>query len=213
MACMALLGVMIWPCVAASAATETYSYTVTHAKYGPMGTYDRTVNSAGAVTTAQSRLRTIVKILGIVVHREDADQTEIWRGGQLVSFHSVTTVNGSPLIVHGEVHGDHFVITTPSGTAVAPLDIAPSDPWSFKVGRGTVVSIKSGKIDPVNVTGGEAERVVVRGVSIPVRHYHVNTATQPDKWAVWLDAKGLPIKFQSLEHGADVDFVMTSHVG
>ncbi len=195
----------------AIAAPQTYDYVVTHSRYGVIGDYDRTIEQTGGITRAQSRLTIAVKVLGIVVHRENADQTEVWRGPRLISFNSVTTSNGKPLKVSGEARDNGFWVTTPAGTAIAPADVAASDPWGFsRTGPSQVVSIKSGKIEPVNVIGGETETLLLRGVAVPVRHFRVSTARQPDKWDVWLDAQGVPIKFRSLERGGTVDFTLNA---
>ena len=134
--CAAIVGVQLSP-VAANAGTQTYRYVITHARYGPIGAYDRTIDDTGGVTRAQSRLRIVVKLLGIVVHRESADQTESWRGKRLMSFQSVTTTNGRQLSVSGAARDDRFMVTSPSGTTAAPADVAASDPWSLnRLGPG-----------------------------------------------------------------------------
>lgn len=198
--------------VAAHAATRAYVYTVRHAKYGVIGAYNRTVDDAGGETRARSHLQIQVKMMGITMHRETADQSESWRDGRLMAFQSDTLVNGKDMKVSGQAHGGQFAVTTATGTVMAPPDIAASDPWSFShTGHGTVVSLRSGKVDQVDVTGGEPDRVTVNGAQVMARHFHVGTATQPDKWEVWLEAGGLPVKFRSFDHGAAVDFTLASH--
>ena len=196
---------------AAIAAQQTYDYVITHSRYGKIGTYDRVVDRAGGVMHAQSRMRIAVKMLGMVVHREVADQSESWRGGRLIAFHCTTTVNGAPISVTGQAQGDRFVVTSPTGTATAPIDVAASDPMGFKrLGHGEMVSIKSGKIEAIDVTGGEAEQVVIDGTQQPARHFRVSTAAQPNKWEVLIDPQGVPLKFRILEGGAQVDFTLAS---
>ena len=207
---VAIICALAWSAAAADA-THVFSYKVTHARYGDIGTYDRIISEAGGLTHAQSRLKITVRIFGIVVHREVADQTEDWRGGRLMSFRSVTTTNGHPLVVSGEASGDSFVVTTPTGVATAPASVAASDPWGFdRTGPGVVVSIKTGRIDQVNVTGGEADTVMLHGVATRARHFRVSTATQPDRWEVWLDERDVPIKFRSFDHGDAIDFTLVS---
>ena len=207
---IALIGLSAAP-IAANASPRTYSYTISHPVYGAIGTYSRTIDDAGGDTRAVSRLRVAVKVLGIVAHRENADQTEVWRGKRLESFSSATTTNGRLLNVSGEARGNQFMVTTPLGTAAAPADVAASDPWSLnRMGPGVVVSIKSGRLDKVDVTGGETETVTLHGASASARHYHVSTAAQANKWEVWIDAHGVPIKFRSAEKGGVVDFTLVS---
>lgn len=196
---------------AAMCAPQTYHYAITHSRYGAIGAYDRVVDQSDGMTRAQSHLNIAVRVLGMVMHRESADQTEVWRGQRLMSFQSLTTTNGQPLKVSGEARENGFVVTSPTGTANAPADVAATDPLGFnRLGPAKVVSIKSGKIEAINVTGGEADQITLKGVRVPVRHFHVSTAAQPDKWEVWLDPQGVPVKFRSLEHGDAVDFTLTA---
>jgi len=195
---------------AAQATPVTYRYVVTHPRYGAIGGYDRTSDEVGGEVRAAWRLRVTVRVLGLVVHRESGDQAEVWRDGRLVSFRSVIVTNGRPLSVSGEAEGPHFVVRSPAGVTAAPATVVASDPWLLThPGAGVVVSIRSGRIDPVSVTGGEAETLRIEGSSVAVRHFHVNAA-QPDKWEVWMDRNGVPVKFRSLESGAPIDFTLVS---
>jgi len=195
----------------ANGAALTYAYTVEHPFYGDIGTYTTVVDNGDGVTRIDSQLRVAVRIMGIVIYREDADHSEIWRGMRLVSFDSVTRRNGQQTDVRGEVRGNSFIVTSPSGTTVAPADVAPSDPWALKrLGAGVVVSTKSGKVDDVEVTGGEVSWVALNGTPTPTHHFHVRTSTQPDKWEVWFDEQGVPVKFRSIESGTPIDFTLAS---
>jgi hypothetical protein len=196
---------------AAHAAAQTYSYAITHPVYGAIGTYERSSGEAEGLTRANAHLKIAVRVLGVVVRRETSDQTEVWRAHRLISFQSLTSTNGRRSTISGAAGGDRFVVTSPSGTETAPADVVASDPWSLnRMGHGTVVSTRTGKVSPVDVTGGEPETIVLHGVSEPVRHFHVNTAAQPNKWEVWIDRRGVPIKFRSIETGGAIDFTLVS---
>jgi hypothetical protein len=201
--------------IAAQAASQSFAYTVSHSLYGQIGTYVRTVQDADGVTSARSQMRISVKVAGLVLHREVADQVEAWRGPRLISFQSVTTIDGKPLRVHGEARDNRFMVTTPQGTTAAPGDVAASDPWAFhRMGAAVIVSIKTGLISAVNVTGGEPVSVLLHGVQTPARLFHVKMNAQPNKFEVWLDARGFPIKFRSQEPGGAVEFTLaTPRVG
>jgi hypothetical protein len=195
----------------ANAASQSFAYAVSHSLYGPIGTYVRTVQDANGVTSARSQMRIAVKVAGLVLHREVADQVEAWRGPRLISFQSVTTIDGKALRVHGEARDNRFMVTTPAGTTTAPADIMASDPWAFhRMGAGVIVSIKTGLISAVNVTGGEPASVLLHGVETPARLFHVKMNAQTNKFEVWLDAQGFPIKFRSLEPGGAVEFTLAS---
>src|SRR5579871_6202940 len=79
---------------AAIPAAEVLSYRVKHAIYGDIGTYRNTIEQSGDTTTVLTEVHFKATLLGIVVHREDAERQERWRGGRLVFFHGVTTKNG-----------------------------------------------------------------------------------------------------------------------
>jgi hypothetical protein len=196
---------------AVDAAPQTFTYAVSHPRYGAIGIYVHTMDEGDGITRAQSRLRVAVKILGLVVYRQSADQTEIWQGPWLKSFQSTTITNGRKLEVSGMASSGRFLVTTPSGVAAAPTNIVASDPWSpNRIGPGTVVSTRTGRIDPMMVTGGETDSVMLHGVLATARHFHINTPDQPNKWEVWLGPRDVPLKFRSLEHGGAIDFTLIS---
>jgi len=199
------------PLGAANAAPRTYFYVITHRPFGPIGTYERTIDIVGGDTSAKSRLDITVRAFNFVVHRETADQVEFWHGKRLMSFQSATVVDGQQLLVRGEAQENRFVVTSPSGTVLAPGNVAASDPLSLdRTGLGTVVSLKTGEISPVEVTGGEADTVMQLGVLEPTRHYHVNTPLHADQWQVWFDRQGVPIKFCTYESSGPVDFTLAA---
>jgi len=203
----ALLGAL--SLTAASAEARTDTYTVEHPRYGNIGTYVHTVDvDADGVTRIASRLHIAIRKLGIVLYRKDVDQDEVLHGARLVSFHNMTSTNGHRIDVRGESRDNHFVVTSPSGTMVAPGDVAPFDLWSLGQ-LGTGPAIKSGKLDTIRVTGGETVRVSREAKTTRARHFHVLTGTQPNTWDVWLDEQGVPIRFRCVEAGTAIDFILT----
>ena len=206
----AFLGVLV-PAGAVYGAPLTYVYTVEHPFYGNVGTYTDVIDDAGGVLRIDSTLHIAVTLLGIALYQEDATRSEVWRGSRLSSFVSVTDRNGSRIRVTGAAGENVFFVTSSSGTVSAPADIAPSDPWALKrIGTGAVVSTRSGKIDKVEVIGGEAASLFMNGIFVPVRHFRVRTEAQLDKWEIWFDEHGVPIKFRSLESGTPIDFIIAS---
>jgi Domain of unknown function (DUF6134) len=191
----------------ALAAPERYDYRVIHPTYGDIGTYTNTVERRGEDTEVRSELRIAVRMLGIVVYRQEAERTERWHGHTLVSFDGVTVTNGEKLPVHGEARGGAFVVTTPSGSVTAPADVHPSNPWSPMVLKTDVMmSTRTGAVQPVHVSGGELEPVNLPGITRRLHQYEVVS----DKHQfVWLDDKGTPIAFRTVESGTPVDFVLT----
>jgi hypothetical protein len=214
MACTALqigaglLSIALVPGVS-RAAPATYRYTISSRQFGAIGTYVRSADTVDGLQRAQSKLRIVVRVLGIPVYREQADESEAWQAGRLVSFESRSTINTKTMLVHGELRDGRLEVTNPKGVKFAPPGTVAADPWSSRqLGPATVVTIKTGEILKVDVTGGESERLVVNGVPTLTRHYHVSTAAQPDWWQIWLDSHDVPVKFRSEEHGRTVDFAL-----
>jgi hypothetical protein len=187
---------------------RAFDYSVVHPFYGTIGTFTENIARTGGTTRIDSHVRVAVKILGIVVHREESDHVEIFHGDRLVTLRSATTTNGTRIDVQGEAQGDHFVVTSPSGVVEAPADIAPSDPWVLKqIGSGTVVSTKTGRIIPTRVTGGEQVTISLQGVMVSTRHFMAHGERQQD---IWLNDQDVPVMFRSVEGGTPIDFILTS---
>jgi hypothetical protein len=200
------IGALVASAALASAA-QTYSYVVEHPTYGDIGTYSDTIQQSGDTLRIDTKLRVAVKVLGIVVHREEADRTELWRANRLISFHSITTTNGKPIEVQGEARDNGFVITSPSGTAVAPANLYTSSPWSTRLpDTGVMMSTKTGRVETVQNLGSEQALVPVLGSEVPVRHVQIYTDKHQD---VWLDRSGVPVRFRTEVAGTPIDFVLT----
>jgi hypothetical protein len=196
---------------AARAAPQTSTYEVDHAVFGNIGTYTHTSSDTDGGLRAEARLNIVVKVLGVALRRETSSQVAVWRGQRLVSIQSTVTTNGRQTRVSGVADGDRFVVTTSAGTANAPADAMISDPFTLnRMGPGAVVSTLTGKVWTVQVTGGEIEPIAVRGVTQSAKHFHVNAPGQANKWEVWIDARGVPVKFRSQESGGAIDFNLMS---
>lgn len=189
----------------------TLRYEITSRGLGSIGTYVRTIDQENGLDRAQSQLRIQVRMMGIPVFRERADQIEEWRDGRLVEFRSVSTANAKPLLVHAELRDGRLLVTTPEGAKLAPAGAIPADPWfARQLGPATVVTIKTGRIMTVDTTGGEPDLITVDGVPTLTHHFHVNTQGQANWWEIWVDARGVPVKFRSQENGRQVDFNLTA---
>jgi hypothetical protein len=192
-------------------AAETYSYSIRHPTLGEIGTYTDRVERRDGQWQVDTTVRIAARVLGIVMHREEAQRRQIWRDGRLVFFHGITTTNGVPIEVRGEAEGDAFRVATPAGTEVAPANVVLSDPWQAsrsggRLSTGTMLSTKTGRIGPVEATGGESERLSVDGVALAVKHYAFASDKRQD---VWLDSRGIPVMFRTIENGTPIDFVLS----
>jgi hypothetical protein len=190
----------------ACAAQQVYQYRIEHPTYGAIGTYTNTVDRAGDRTAVVSSLHVLVKVLGIVVFREDAQRTELWQSDRMTSFEGITTTNGNRIQIHGEARDDSFVITSPSGVSIAPANVHPSNPWSLKIfDTNVMMSTKSGKLFDVRLVGNVERSVTFDGVIEKLHQYDVDGE---QRQIVWLNDSGVTIAFRILESGMPVDFVL-----
>jgi hypothetical protein len=185
---------------------EVYTYSIIHPTYGDIGTLTDTISRGPETTRIDSRLRIAVKLLGIVVSRQDSDTTEIMQGDRMVSLESVTEKDGRHLEVHGKAQGDQFVVKTMSGSFVGPATILPSDPWMLKrTGEATVIFTDTGRITVMRISGGDVATVSLNGASVSAKHF---TVTGDKHQEVWLDSREVPVMFRTVEDGTAIDFVL-----
>jgi hypothetical protein len=190
----------------AVAGPDIYEYRVEHPLYGDIGTYTNIVDQAGDSADIETRLNIVVKFLGVVVHREEAERREHWQNDRLTLFRSVTKTNGQPIEVAGEAHGDTFVIEAPTGTFDAPANVRPTNPWSLSfVTSGLVMSTKSGRIFKAHLDDVKDVVVMADGKSERLRQFDVTTDKHQ---VVWMDEHNVPVAFRTEENGTPIDFVL-----
>jgi len=202
-----LAGLTMLAPAAAWATQTTYDYHIEHPRYGDIGTYTNVVKDFGDSIEVDSEIHVAVRVFGMVMYREEGTRTEHWQGNRLVGFDSVTVTNGTRIEVHGEAKGDAFVLTTPSGTIEAPPQVHPSNPWALQVlDTDMVMSTKSGRVERVNVSGGELESVNFDGKELRLHRYDV-VGTKREQ--VWLDDRGVSVAFRTEDEGSKIDFVLS----
>jgi hypothetical protein len=190
----------------AYAGPQVYTYSILHPFYGDIGTLTDTIDRSAGTTRINARLRIAVKLLGIVVSRQETDTTEIMRGDRLVSLQSVTDKDGRHFEVHGELQANRFLVNATTGSFAGPATIAPSDPWVLKrTGEQTVVFTDTGKITNMFISGGDYDTVSVNGISMSARHF---TVMGDKRQEVWLDSRDIPVMFRTVEDGTPIDFVL-----
>jgi hypothetical protein len=193
---------------ARAAGAEQLSYKITHAMFGDIGTYSNTIEPHGDATTVVTRSHIRVKVLGMNVYHEDAQRTEEWRDGRLVSFRSDTRKGDGTMEVSGVARGNQFLISTSQGTVAAPATVHPANPWSANfIASSMMMRPDTGKLEPVSVSGGSAASVKLSDATIPARRYDVNGQT---RYSVWLDGRGVPLKFVVDDDSGKVTFTLTS---
>jgi len=192
----------------AIAGQRVYVYSILHPFYGDIGTLTETIDRSPEATRSDWRLRVAVRLLGVVVYRQESDTIEVMRGDRLVSLQSVTNKDGQHFEVHGEAQGDQFFDSTMAGSFAGPATIAPSDPWMLRrTGAETVVYMDTGRIIDVVISGGEYATVSANGIFVSARHFIVIGDKRQD---IWLDNQTIPIMFRTFENGTPIDFVLQS---
>lgn len=190
----------------ALAGQQVYIYAVIHPLYGRIGTLTDMIDRGPEATRIDSHLRIAVKLLGIVVSRQETDTTEIMHGNLLVSLQSATDKDGQHFEVHGKAEGNQFVVNATNGSFTGPATIAPSDPWVLKrTGEQTVVFTDTGRITNMRISGGDYESISLNGVSVSARHFIVMGDKRQE---VWLNKRGIPVMFRTIENGTPIDFVL-----
>lgn len=209
-----IVGVLVGLPVAGPAVADSpaqFIYRVNHSVFGDIGTYSNTIEPSRDSITVKTRAHFEVKMLGVRVHREDADRTEHWQGNRLVSFHGVTDKGDGPQEVKGEAHGNNFVITSSQGTVNAPASVHPANPWSSAfLHSNMMMRPDSGKIEQVSIGSGQETAVKIDGATIPAVKYEVNGST---KYTVWLDSRGVPVMFVVDDDTGKVTFTLAKCVG
>jgi hypothetical protein len=196
----------------ADAGTRTLEYRIEHPVVGDIGYYRNIITRIGDSMTVQTTLRVVARVLGVVVHREDSDRTETWKGDRLVGFDGMTIANDRMLKVHGEAKDDKFVITTPRGTVVAPGDIRPTNLIDGSIfGHDIVMDTDDGKVERVTVTDDGLVSVTVQGQPMAARHFDVR-GPEIGHAQVWINELGVPIQFIVPIRDSDILFRFTSIV-
>ena len=195
---------------ALSASPERMVYRVQHSRYGNIGTYSNAVEKAGNVTTVTTEAHIAVSILGVVLYRQDVARQERWNADRLVAFHGVTTVNGKSYELTGNADGDRFVLMSPDGPIVAPASVKLANPWSADVLRGdTLITPDRGRIENVQVKGGEETSLAINGRPTRTKHYEINRLDGTKRYEIWLDDQGTPVQFITYNPNGMVTFTLT----
>jgi len=210
----AIGGVLACALIAGTALAETpaeFIYRVSHSTFGDIGTYSNTVEPSRDGTTVQTRAHFEVSMLGVRMYREDAARTERWQGNRLVSFHGVTDKGNGPVEVKGEARGNGFVITSSQGTITAPASVHPANPWSNNfLSSNTMMRPDSGKLEQVRIGSGQETTVKIDGATVSVVKFEIDGST---KYTVWLDGRGVPVKFVADDDTGKVTFILAKCVG
>jgi hypothetical protein len=196
---------------AAAETSAQFTYRVSHSVFGDIGTYTNTVEPSRDGTTVQTQAHFGVKMLGVQMYHEDAERTERWQGNRLVAFRGVTDKGHGSIEVKGEAHGNSFVITSPEGTITAPWSVHPANPWSANfLHSNTMMRPDNGKLEQVRISPGQETTLQIDGATIPAIKYEVDGSA---RYTIWLDGRGVPVKFICDDDTGKVTFTLAKCVG
>jgi hypothetical protein len=197
--------------VAVAETPAQFIYRVSHSTFGEIGSYSNTVEPSRDGITVQTQAHFQVSMLGVRMYREDAERTERWQGNRLVSFHGVTDKGDGPAEVKGEARGNGFIITSSQGTVTAPASVHPANPWSNNfLTSNTMMRPDSGKVEQVRIGSGQETTVKIDGATIPTVKFEIDGST---KYTVWLDGRGVPVKFVADDDTGKVTFTLAKCIG
>jgi Family of unknown function (DUF6134) len=211
MSIVGLLGGLLTANPAKAQDSAQFVYQVHHSVFGDIGTYSNTVEPSRDSVTVKTRAHFEVKMLGVRVHHEDAERTERWQGNRLVAFRGVTDKGDGPVEVKGEARGNSFVISSPQGTVNAPWSVHPANPWSSNfLHSNTMMRPDTGKLEQVRIGSGQETAVKLYSANIPAVKYELDGST---KYTVWLDDRGVPVKFLVDDDTGKVTFTLAKCIG
>jgi hypothetical protein len=196
-----------FPDGAAAASAQRLTYTVQMSPYGTIGTYLSAKQENGDETTITTEAHIKVSFVGIVLYRLEISRVERQIADRLVYFHGVTIENGKSIEVDGKAVGDHFIITSPTGTVTAPGTVRTSDPWSAgATGVEMVFMADTGAVTGVHTSGGEQTSITISGTPVRVRRYQINSADGREQYEVWMDDRRTPVMFNIIDRDGTTTF-------
>ena len=207
-----MIGVAIAACVsfadsAAAASEQRLTFTVKMSPYGTIGTYQSAKQKNGDETTITTEAHIKVSLAGVVLYRLEISRVERQIADRLVYFHGVTTENGKAVEVDGKAVGEHFIITSPSGTVTAPGTIRTTDPWSAGAPSADIVFMPdTGAVTRVHTSGGEQTSMTIGGAPVRVRRYQINSADGREQYEVWMDDRRTPVMFHIVDRDGTTTF-------
>jgi hypothetical protein len=210
-ASVAVMAGVIWTITPALADAYRLDYAVNHSKYGNIGAFSNVVDTEGNSTTVTTNLSVQVKILGISAYHQTAQRVEKWDGGRLVFLHSLTTTKGKPVTVDGVAQGDHFMVSTAKGVEQAPANVKVANPWSpAAINGNTIIAPDDGTVSSMQISGPQVAMVQSANGSEPVKQYDIDVPALKEKYQVWFDSSGTPVKFDKIDNGGTVTFTLQS---
>lgn len=206
MAAVLTIGLAGAAAVAQEAPSGTLLYGIHHEEHGDVGSHKVSFSQSGEDLMVEVENRITVKILFITAFRFEADRTELWRDGRLVSYRSQSHDDGTDIAVRAEAEGEVFVIEGPDGRIEAPGDIFPTHPWNIAgLEHSLLMDTKTGKPLEVTVTEAGEETIEAGGQSVLANKFLVSGDLERELW-YGPDDTWLKMRFD--KDGAKITFTL-----
>ena len=190
-----VLAFMSPPAVASP--SGSYTYTVEHPTYGEIGTFTNLIRRRGDKVIVNTRIRIVARALFVPLYRFEADRTQVWRDGRLISYDSNTNDDGKTIILRGRAKADKFVINGPRGEAVVAGDVVPTNPWSMRFTKVRItMTTTTGRVRPASVVKRGSRWLYLGDEAIRSRYFKISGGQE-----LWYDRRGVLVKFTHVLKG------------
>ncbi len=170
-----------------------FVYEIQHPEYGTVGTFTNVIKRRAGTTVVNSHTRIEVKMGPVTLFRQDADRMEVWCGGRLKYYDSLTNTNGDDAEVRGWANGGSFVVEGRDARVEAPADVYPTNPWLTGItGAKSIISPVAGRLQNVSIGAAKSETVELAGRQIDAERFEVGGDLELD---LWYDPEGTLVKF------------------
>lgn len=130
--------------------------------------------------------------------------TEVWRGGRLVSLDTKTDDDGTPYRVSYRAEGDKAVVDTPANRHVVPVGLIPTSYWNIAtVNQKNLLNTQTGEISKVEAMEMGPDTKPARGVPGDSRRYRMTGDLNLNLWY----SQGVWAKIQFEIRGQDMEYV------
>lgn len=158
-------------------------------KGSQIGTETVDVTRQGDKSDVKITSHILVKIAFITAYRYDHNESESWKGKQLVAFKSSTNDNGTAHEVKATQAGNKIAMTVDGAASAAPKAIVPASLWSAEVCKQSqLFDPANGKRMAVTVESLGPETVELNGAPHQLQHIKLSGEYPRD---LWFDDDGL----------------------
>ena len=154
-----------------------------------IGTDTFDIARQGDMTTVKIKTHIVVTILYVKVYHLDHEETESFKGSQLVSFEAKTDDNGTDHEITAAQSGGKLALTVDGEKKDLPKSTVPASVWNADVsGKPQLFDPRSGKVMANKVKDLGEETVEVQGAPQQLHHLKLVGEFPRD---LWFDKDGL----------------------